>query len=124
MDDIFINTLCQSGRENASEHRKDLPNAINTILANMEDKRCFAHIGDEPIHFSTSVKEMIAKFREVLFPGYFSDDKIDGANIVFNLGQCISQLYDILSEQIIHVLRHDCLRYGQTLLKEFGLIRC
>lgn len=114
MDDFMINKLCQTGRENASEHRKELPKVINAILASMEDKRCFAHIGDEPIRFSTSVKVMIDKFREILFPGYFSSEKIDGANLVYNLGQGVSQLYDILSEQIIHVLRHDCLRYGQT----------
>ncbi len=114
MDDFFINSLCQTGRNNASEHRKDLPKTINTILASIEDDKCFAHIGDEPIHFSTSVRSMIEKFREILFPGYFSSEKIDGANMVYNLGQTISQLYDILSEQIIHVLRHDCLRYEQT----------
>ena len=114
MDDFIINSLCRTGRENASEHRKELPKVINTILTSMDDKRCFAHIGDAPIHFSTSVKEMIDKFREVLFPGYFSSEKIDGANLVYHLGQDISKLYDILSEQIIHVLRHDCLRYGQA----------
>jgi serine O-acetyltransferase len=114
MDDIFLNTLCQTGRETASEHRKELPKAINTILESIDDTRCFAHIGDEPIHFTTSVKVMIDKFREIIFPGYFSREKIDGANVVFNLGQAISQLYDILSEQIVHVLRHDCPRYGQT----------
>lgn len=114
MDDFLINTMCKTGRETASEHRKELPKVINTILSSMEDDRCFAHIGDEPIHFTTSVKEMIDKFREILFPGYFSSEKIDGANIVYHLGQGISQLYDILSEQIIHVLRHDCLRYGHT----------
>jgi len=114
MDDFIINNVCRTERDNASEYRKELPHAINAILASMDDKRCFAHIGDEPIHFSTSVKEMIDKFREILFPGYFSSEKIDGANLVYNIGQAVSQLYDILSEQIIHVLRHDCLRYGQA----------
>ena len=114
MDDFIINSVCQTERNNASDYRKELPHAINTILKSMDDERCFAHIGDEPIHFSTSVKEMIDKFREVLFPGYFSKEKVDGANLVYSMGQAISQLYDILSEQIIHVLRHDCLRYGQA----------
>ena len=114
MDDFIIDDACRTERDNASEYRKELPHAINTILASMDDERCFAHIGDEPIHFSTSVKEMIDKFREILFPGYFSSEKIDGANLVYNIGQAVSQLYDILSEQIIHVLRHDCLRYGQA----------
>jgi len=114
MDDFIINSVCRTERDNASEYRKEIPQVINAILASMEDERCFAHINDEPIHFSTTVKEMIDKFREILFPGYFSSEKIDGANLVYNMGQAVSQLYDILSEQIIHVLRHDCLRYGQA----------
>ncbi|MBT3177398.1 MAG: serine acetyltransferase [Desulfobacula sp.] len=114
MDDFFINSVCKTQRNNATDYRKELPQAISDILTSMDDERCFAHIGDEPIHFSTSVKEMIDKFRQVLFPGYFSSEKIDGANLVYNMGQAVSQLYDILSEQIIHVLRHDCLRYGQA----------
>ncbi|MCG8638428.1 MAG: serine acetyltransferase [Desulfobacterales bacterium] len=114
MDDIFKNQFCQPIREDASAHRQELSDAIRTILATMENDSCFAHVGDEPIHFSTTVKEMIDKFRDVLFPGYFSEEKIDSANIVYSMGQSISQLYDILSEQIIHVLRHDCLRYGRT----------
>ena len=114
MDDFIINSVCQTERDNASDYRKKLPQVISTILTSMEDERCFAHIGDEPIHFSTTVKEMIDKFREILFPGYFSGEKIDGANLVYNIGQAVSLLYDILSEQIIHVLRHDCLRYGQA----------
>ena len=113
MNNCILNNTCRTERDNASEYRKELPDVINTILTSMDDERCFAHIGDEPIHFSTSVKEMIDKFREILFPGYFSGEKIDGANLVYNMGQAVSQLYDILSEQIIHVLRHDCLRYGQ-----------
>jgi serine O-acetyltransferase len=114
MNDLFKKTYCQPTRDNASTHRKQLPKIITDILDTMTDDQCFAHVGDEPIHFSTSVKEMIEKFRHVLFPGYFSEEKIDSANLVYNMGQAISQLYDILSEQIIHVLRHDCLRYGRT----------
>jgi len=114
MDNFCVTSECRTEIDNASEYRKELPHVINAILTSMDDKRCFAHIGDEPIHFSTSVKEMIDKFREILFPGYFSGEKIDGANLTYSIGLAISQLYDILSEQITHVLRHDCLRYGQA----------
>ena len=113
MDDPFKNTFCHPGRKNASNYRQALSKTITEILETLDDDTCFAHVGDEPIHFSTSVKEMISLFRQILFPGYFSKEKIDGANLVFNIGLSISQLYDILSKQIVHVLRHDCLRYGQ-----------
>ncbi|MCK5310676.1 MAG: serine acetyltransferase [Desulfobacteraceae bacterium] len=113
MDEFFKNSVCQTDIEEASQYREELPKVIKTVLKSMEDDKTFAHIGDEPIHFSTSVKEMIDKFRAILFPGYFSSEKIDKANLVYNIGQNVSQLYDILSEAIVHVLRHDCLRYGQ-----------
>ncbi|MCP4673451.1 MAG: serine acetyltransferase [Desulfobacula sp.] len=118
MDDfVVIDSLCRTERDNASEYRKELPQVINSILMSVEDNKCFAHIGDDPIHFSISIKEMIDKFREILFPGYFSKEKIDGANLVYNMGQAVSQLYDILSEQIVHVLRHDCLRNTKACLE-------
>ena len=109
----MIDSACRTEIEDLSAYRKDLPETIRTILTCLENKKCFAHIGDEPIHFSISVKEMIDKFREIIFPGYFSGEKIDEVNLVYKTGQSVSQLYDILSGQIIHVLRHDCLRYGQ-----------
>ncbi len=109
----MTDNVCRTEIAKLADFRKKLPEAINTILASLEDENCFAHIGDEPIHFSVSIKEMIDKFRDILFPGYFSKEKIDGINFIYKTGQSVSQLYDILAEQIIHVLRHDCLRYGQ-----------
>ncbi len=105
---------CKTNNQRILEQRENLPGVIDTIVQSLEDEACFAHIGDEPIHFSTSVQEMIDKFREILFPGYFSREKLDGANLKYSIGQTISQLHDILAEQITHVLRHDCLRYGQA----------
>jgi serine O-acetyltransferase len=104
-------STCKIDGNRVPEQRSQLPGAIRDIIASLDDDTCFAHIGDEPIHFSISVQDMIEKFRQVLFPGYFSREKVDHANLTYHIGQSVSQLYDILSEQIIHVLRHDCHRY-------------
>lgn len=117
MEQLVIKGACETQIENASMYRQALPDAIGAVLKSMDDASCFAHIGDEPIHFSTSVKDMLDMFREVLFPGYFSKEKIDGANAAYSIGQSVSRLYDILSDQIIHVLRHDCQRYSQECLE-------
>ncbi len=102
---------CHTTRQTISEYRKALPDAIEQVMDSLDDPDGFVHIGDEPMHFTTSVREMIDKFREVLFPGYFSSEKMDEANLTYHMGQAVSQLYDIISEQVIHVLRHDCIRY-------------
>jgi serine O-acetyltransferase len=55
MDDLFNKSVCEADLKKASNYREELPGIIK--------KDSFAHIGDEPIHFPTSVKEMIVKFR-------------------------------------------------------------
>lgn len=102
------------GTQAQNEQRAALPGAIDRIINTLDDPECFAHIGDEPIHFSTSVGDMIEKFRNILFPGYFSNEKLDSVNQTYHLGQEITRLYDILSMQITHVLRHDCLRFNRA----------
>ncbi|MCG8550688.1 MAG: serine acetyltransferase, partial [Desulfobacterales bacterium] len=97
-----------------NRQRSALPAAIERIIHTLDDPECFAHIGDEPIHFSTSVREMIEKLRNILFPGYFSNEKMDRVNQTYHMGREISRLYDILSKQIIHVLRHDCRRFDRV----------
>ncbi len=104
---------CRTLNDGRPDLRKQLPGTIQDILTSMADDTCFAHIGDEPIHFTISVRDMIEQFRRILFPGYFSKEKIDHANLVYSMGQAASKLYDTLSEQITHVLRHDCLRYDR-----------
>ncbi|PIP36202.1 MAG: serine acetyltransferase, partial [Desulfobacterales bacterium CG23_combo_of_CG06-09_8_20_14_all_52_9] len=47
---------------------------------------------------------------EILFPGYFSRCRLDPANLKYNMGQSVSILFDVLSEQIIRGVRHDCIR--------------
>ena len=76
MNDTLKNpSVCRIGGDHMPDPRKLLPKAIEEIIASLDDDTCFAHIGDEPIHFSISVRDMIEKFREVLFPGYFSRGK-------------------------------------------------
>jgi len=107
--------LCRyTGAQTRSVRSTALPGAIARIINTLDDPGCFAHIGDEPIHFSTSVRDMIEKSRNILFPGYFSNEKMDSVNLTYHMGQEITRLYDILSRQIIHVLRHDCLRYDRV----------
>ncbi len=76
MNDLLQTPLvCRISGTHVPDPRRSLPEAIEEIIQALDDDTCFAHIGDEPIHFSISVRDMIEKFREVLFPGYFSREK-------------------------------------------------
>jgi len=110
-------TACKTDSEILRRYRQKLPAIVEKIIANSTDPSCFTHVDYEPLRSSSSVGNLIAKFREVLFPGYFSPEKIDPVNLKYSIGQTISDLYDTLSDYITHVMRHDCFRFGQDCLE-------
>ncbi len=102
---------CKTEADTFSAYRKELPEIAEKIIKSCDDKECYTHIDYDPIPSNESVVEIINKFREVLFPGYFSSGKLDPANLKYSIGQTVSVLFDILSEQIVNSIRHECIRY-------------
>lgn len=88
-----------------------IPEIAEKIIAHCDSQECYTHIDYEPMPSEGFVSELIDNFRALLFPGYFSKDKLDPANMKYSLGRTVSVLYDMLAEQITHHVRHDCLRY-------------
>lgn len=91
-----------------------VPEIAEKIIGHCQDVACYTHIDYEPIPSEGYVVDLINQFRELLFPGYFSKDPLDPANMKYSLGRTVSVLYDKLAEQIIHHIRHDCLRFDQS----------
>lgn len=102
---------CKIDAESLSKFKEQLPGITESIIASCDDQECFTHIDYEPIPSEGYVVDIINKLREVLFPGYYAKEKIDPINLKYNIGQTISLLFDMLSEQIAHSIRHECFRY-------------
>jgi serine O-acetyltransferase len=109
--------VCRTDAGSLAGYRRRLPLITEKIISSCESTDDFSHVDDEPIHSKRSVDELINRFMEILFPGYFCSEKIDSINLKYNVGQSVSLLFDLLSEQIIHVLRHDCFRYDQECIE-------
>jgi serine O-acetyltransferase len=93
--------------------RKKLPAIVEDIVESCYDKECLEHIDYELIPSRDSVIEIITQLREILFPGYFSKKKVDPVNLRYQMGKSIDVLFELLSQQVTHSIRHDCLRYNQ-----------
>jgi serine O-acetyltransferase len=104
---------CKLGVEAVSSYRTRLPEVAEAIIASCAEQACHTHIDFEPIPSRPVVVEIIDRMRELLFPGYFSRDKIDPVTLRYSLGQSTTATFDILSEQICRSIRHDCFRYDQ-----------
>ncbi len=106
-------TNCKTDVETVSRYRRQLPGITEKIIANCYDAECYTNIDYEPIPSNESVVEIINRFKEILFPGYFNRGKLDPTNLNYRIGQSVSVLYDILSEQVASSIRQDCLRYDK-----------
>ena len=105
---------CRSEVESHELARSQLPAIAEQIIDHCESSPCYTHIDSEPIPSEAFVADIIDMFREVLFPGYFSREKLDPVNLRYSLGQTISKLFDLLADLITHNIRHDCLRFHQS----------
>ena len=104
---------CQIDVQDLSSYKARLPKIAEDIIENCSDQECYTHIDYEPIPSKESVIDILNLLREILFPGYFSRGKVDPVNLKYAVGQSAASLFDMLSEQICHSIRHDCLRYDQ-----------
>lgn len=105
---------CKSETSTLTHYRERLPEIADKIIDNCSDSECYLHVDYEPIPSRESVIDIINRFREILFPGYFSREKLDPVNLKYNMGQAATALFDLLAEQICNSIRHDCFRYGNA----------
>ncbi|QTA79599.1 Serine acetyltransferase [Desulfonema limicola] len=104
---------CKTDADSVLKHREKLPEIVDKILSNCNEKTCYNHIAYEPIPSKESVIKIIELLKEIIFPGYFSREKLDPVNLKYSMGQTVSIIFDMLSEQICRSIRHDCFRYGR-----------
>ena len=109
----ILDRSCKTEVDELSHSREKLPEITESIIANCYDSECFTHTHSDhdPIPSEGYIIDVIDKLREILFPGYFSRGKVDAINMKYNIGQIVSVLFDMISEQIAHSIRHECLRY-------------
>jgi serine O-acetyltransferase len=106
--------VCHDTLDTSQQMKARVPAVAETIIEHCQSEACYKHIDYETIAAEGFVADLIDKFRQLLFPGYFAKEPMDPANMKYSLGQTVSLLYDMLSEQIVHHIRHDCLRYDQS----------
>jgi serine O-acetyltransferase len=106
-----IQATCKTEVASSSRYRERLSEILENIIETSNASHCFTHIDYEPIPYEGYVVDIINLLREILFPGYFATEKVDPINLKYKMGQSISILFDLLSEQIAHSIRHECFRY-------------
>ena len=101
---------CKNEIKSAEHFRDELPAIVDELVASCSKGGCFDHVSTEPIPYRESIIDILRRLALILYPGYFIRTRLDSTNLEYYLGQQIVGLYEILSEQIILAIRHDCIR--------------
>lgn len=102
---------CRDDAGVRQSYRCRLEAISEAIIEDCSNPECHTHIGFEPIPRRQAVIEVIDRVRELLFPGFFSQQRIDPVNFRYTIGQAATSLFDLISDQITRSIRHDCFRF-------------
>ena len=110
---LSLKKLCTQEAGLVSAYREKLPEIAEDIIHICDEVKCFTHVEFDPIPSRETVVSIINQFREIVFPGYFSNEKLDPVNLKFSLGQVVSRFFDSLSQQVALSVRHECFRHNR-----------
>ena len=112
-NEIVESKPCKNDTEAVSQFYEAIPSAVESLLASCNTDENFDHVDSTPIPSQESVVEIIHQARRLVFPGYFTQTRLDSVNLKYALGQETAELFENLSKQIVLSIQHDCLRYDQ-----------
>jgi serine O-acetyltransferase len=103
---------CRLAIEISSDNRDRLPAIINDLVTSSQDQELFAHVDAEPIPSVEKAVEILQRARRLLFPGYFTNGQVlDNNQLEYAIGMEVTRLFEVLSEEIVLSIKHDCQRY-------------
>jgi len=105
---------CKNEIQSAKNYRDEVPAVVDQLVASCNRGGCFDHVSAEPIPHREAIIDILHRLALILYPGYFIRTRLDSVNLEYYLGQQMTALYEILSEQIILAIRHDCIRHHQS----------
>ena len=108
---------CKDDADTVTHLYEAIPSVVKILVTSWNSNDCFGHVGHAPIPSQESVVQIIHQARRILFPGYFSETRIDPVNLEYCLGQETTALFQSLSKQIVLSIQHDCFRYDQPCSK-------
>ncbi len=108
---------CKEEIKSAKSYRDEVPAIVDELVSSCSQAGCFDHVSAEPIPYREAIIDILRRLALILYPGYFIRTRLDSTNLEYYLGQQVTGLYEILSEQIILAVRHDCVRQNQSCVR-------
>ncbi len=85
-----------------------LPSIVNAINNNYTQSDLLLGKGDKRLPVRSTIIEILEDLKQLIFPGYFSIERVDSGNASYYTGQMLATLHRKLKKQIAIALAYDC----------------
>ena len=122
MQDSPLEAKCKTDVAVKRRYREEIPAIAEELVASCQREGCFDHVSAEPIPSRGAIIDILLKTGKILYPGYFTAERLDEVNVGYYLGQEVADLFERLSHQITLAILHDCIRHNMpcTFCEELG----
>ncbi len=103
---------CKEAEQTEHHFREEIPGIVESLVRSCSNGECFDHVGPEPIPSREALTDIIHRLSRLLYPGYFIKNRLEQFNLAYYFGQEATAIFELLSEQIVLALRHDCIRHS------------
>ena len=114
MKESRLQAKCKTEVATKMRFREELPKIVDEVVLSCNREGCFDHVSAEPIPLREAIIDILLRTSRILYPGYFISARMDRINVGYYLGQEMTELFELLSEQIAHAIRHDCIRHDMA----------
>ena len=88
---------------------EEIPLIVDKLVDSCKSDPFFKNCNASVLPSKDSVVDIVHKAREILFPGYFTQTRIDPNNLEYYLGQEVILLFENLVQQTSRSTGHECL---------------
>ena len=105
---------CKIEREATKRFREDIPGIVNNLVQSCNTDECFDHVDFEPLPSKERIIDIIRVASRILYPGYFTNERINKINLNYSLAGTPQALFEALSGKITLAIRHECRRHDMS----------
>lgn len=105
---------CRVEMKKTKQFRDRIPGIVDGLVQSCNTENCFDHIDLEPLPSKEKIIDIVHAASRILYPGYFSHERIDKVNLHYYIGQEVTAFFEALSMQITLAIRHECRRHNMS----------
>ena len=92
----------------SDQHRGKTADFIHKLIACYDETSGTNFIDVKRLPDKKGIRQALDLLLEILFPGYSGNREITRENMLYVIGDLVTQARSLLREQILHAYRHDC----------------